>query len=73
MLHATPSVAPIHGITPGHSSRSLGRIVLPVTFEDPSNLRTEWLHFEVMDFPGAYNAILGSPSYIMFMVVPIYT
>jgi hypothetical protein len=27
----------------------------------------------VVDFPGSYNAILGRPCYIKFMVIPIYT
>jgi hypothetical protein len=52
MLHAAPSAAPIHGIMPGFGSSPLGQIILPVTFGDFSNFRTERLEFEMIDFWG---------------------
>ena len=51
----------------------IGQINLPVTFENPSNYRTETLTFEVVGFPLAYHAILGRPCYAKFMAVPNYT
>lgn len=38
-----PSTTLIHGITSGHGARPLGRIILPVTFGDPSNFHTKQL------------------------------
>ena len=51
----------------------LGQIDLTVTFEDPTNYRTETLTFEVVEFHGIYHAILGRPCYAKFMVVLNYT
>ena len=51
----------------------LGKINLPVTFGDLTNYRMETLTFEVVGFHGTYHAILGSPCYMKFMVVPNYT
>ena len=51
----------------------LGQIVLPITFGDPTNYRTETLTFEVVGFHGTYHAILGRPCYMKFMAVPNYT
>jgi hypothetical protein len=68
-----PSTAPFHGIIPDHQAYPLGRITLSVTFDDHTNFRTEWLQFEVVYFPGSYNAILERPCYAKFMVVPNYT
>ena len=42
-------------------------------FGGRANFRTETLTFEIVDFPGAYHAILGRPYYVKFMVVPNYT
>jgi len=50
----------------------LGRITLSVTFGGRANFRTETLDFEVIDLPGAYQAILGRPCYAKFMDVPNY-
>jgi hypothetical protein len=36
------------------------------------DITPDYVKFEV-DFPGAYNAILGSPGYVKFMVVSNYT
>jgi hypothetical protein len=68
-----PSTMLIYVITPDHSACSLEQIVLPVTFANPSNFRTEQLQFELMNFLGAYNAILGRSGYVKFMVIPNYT
>lgn len=68
-----PSAAPIHGIMPGLGASPLGQVVLPVTFGDPSNFRIERLKFEVVDFQGTYNTILGRPCYVRFNTVPNYT
>lgn len=40
---------------------------------DTSNFCTEWLQFEVIDFLGAYNTILGRQGYIKFMAIPNHT
>lgn len=42
-------------------------------FENPSNFRTKRLEFEVVDFQGAYNAILGRLCYVRFGTIPNYT
>ena len=47
-----PSTKPIQGVTLGRGIHPLGRIILPITFGDSSNFRTEQLQFEVMDFHG---------------------
>jgi hypothetical protein len=47
--------------------------VLPVTFGDLQNFRTETLTFEVVGFSGTYQAILRRPVYVKFMIVPNYT
>jgi hypothetical protein len=67
-----PSTVLIYVITPDHSACSLEQIVLPVTFANPSNFRTEQLQFE-LNFLGAYNTILGRSGYVKFMVIPNYT
>ena len=51
----------------------VGNIYLPVTFGIKANFRTETLMFEVLDWKGAYHAILGRPAYAKFMAVPNYT
>jgi hypothetical protein len=50
----------------------LRQITLPVTFETPSNYRTEFIKFEVGDFESSYHAILGRPTLAKFMVIPHY-
>ena len=50
----------------------VGNIDLPVTFGKRANYRIETLTFEVVDWKGAYHAILGRPAYAKFMVVPNY-
>ena len=51
----------------------VGNIDLPVTFSGKTNLRTETLIFEVVDWKGVYHALLGHPTYVKFMAVPNYT
>ena len=51
----------------------VGNIDLPITFGSKANFRTETLMFEVVDWKGAYHAILGRPAYVKFMAVPNYT
>ncbi|XP_039786992.1 uncharacterized protein LOC120653290 [Panicum virgatum] len=51
----------------------VGNIDLPVMFGNRANFRTETLTFEVVDWKGAYHAILGRPAYAKFMAVPNYT
>ena len=46
---------------------------MPVTFGNRANFRSEVLTFEVVDFLGSYNAILGRPCYAKFMAIPNYT
>jgi hypothetical protein len=65
--------AMFHGVILGHQAYPLGQITPSITFGDSTNFCTEWLQFEVVDFLGYYNAILGSPCYTKFMVIPNYT
>ena len=62
-----------YGILPGMKAYPVGNIDLPVTFGNKTNFRTETLTFEVVDWKGAYHAILGRPAYAKFMAVPNYT
>jgi hypothetical protein len=50
---------PFYGVVPGKQSVPLGWVILSVTLEDASNYRTEMLAFEVVDFSGSYQVILG--------------
>ena len=54
---------PFYGILPGMKAYRLGNLDLPVTFDSRTNYRTETLSFEVVDWKGTYNAILGRPAY----------
>ncbi|XP_066385372.1 uncharacterized protein [Miscanthus floridulus] len=65
--------APFHGIVLGKQAIQLEWINLPITFGDLTNYRMETLTFKVVGFHGTYHAILGSPCYAKFMVVPNYT
>ncbi|XP_066385343.1 uncharacterized protein [Miscanthus floridulus] len=65
--------APFHGIVPGKQAIPIGQIDLLVTFENPSDYRTETLTFEIVRFPSVYHAILGRPCYTKFMAIPNYT
>jgi hypothetical protein len=68
-----PSTVPFHDVIPSHQAYPLGQITLPFTFGNPSNFRTKRIKFEVVDFLGSYNVILGWPCYAKFMVAPNYT
>ncbi|XP_066167006.1 uncharacterized protein [Oryza sativa Japonica Group] len=62
---------PIIGITPGHTW-PLGHVELPVTFGDSTNFRTERIDFDVTDLNLPYNAVLGRPALVKFMVATHY-
>jgi hypothetical protein len=67
------SLHPFYGVVPGKQSVPLGQVTLLMTFGDVSNYRTETLTFEVVDFSGPYQVILGWPCYVKFMAIPSYT
>jgi hypothetical protein len=55
----------------GKQAVPIGQIDLPVTFGDRSNFRMEMLTFEVVDFCGAYHAILCRLCYTyLYLKVP---
>jgi hypothetical protein len=68
--------APKHCTNPRHHARiwrqSTRTSRSTIMFGDPSNFRSERLELEVVDFQGAYNAILGRPCYEKFGAVPSY-
>ncbi|CAN6209684.1 unnamed protein product [Urochloa humidicola] len=68
----TPPQSSFYGLLPGEPATPLGHIVLPVTFGDRSNYRTEHLRFTVANFDTAYHAILGRPALAKFMAIPHY-
>ena len=68
-----PTKVPFHGIVLGKQAILIGQINLPITFENPSNYRTETLTFEVVRFPPVYHDILGRSCYAKFMAIPNYT
>ncbi|CAN6361584.1 unnamed protein product [Urochloa humidicola] len=68
-----PTSTPIHGIVPGKQAVPIEQIDLPITFGTPSNFRTEVITFEVVDFHGAYQAVLGRPCYAKYMAILNYT
>lgn len=61
-----------HGIVPGKPVCPLGSISLEVVFGKPGNYRRETLHFEVVDWPSQYHAILGRLVFARFLAVPHY-
>ena len=68
----TPTSIPFYGIVPSKVAMPLGQVTLPVTFGSPTNYRTEFIKFEVVNFESSYHAILGRPTLAMFMVIPHY-
>jgi hypothetical protein len=68
----TPTSVPFYRIVPGKAAMPLRQITLPVTFETPTNYRTEFIKFEVADFESSYHAILGRPALAKFMVILHY-
>ena len=67
------SLFPFYGNLSGMKAYPIGNLDLPVTFGSRANYRTKTLTFEVVDWKGAYHAILGCPAYAKFMAVPNYT
>ena len=65
--------SPFHGMIPWMQAYPLRQINLPITFGDRANFCLEVLTFEVVDFPGSYQAILRHPCYTKFMAIPNYT
>jgi hypothetical protein len=59
-------------VVPGKQSIPLGQVNLPVTFGDASKYRNEIVMFEVVNFFGPYQVILGRPCYVKFMAIPSY-
>jgi hypothetical protein len=53
------SKASFYGIILGREVMPFGCIRLNVTFGQPNNFRKEPLTFDVIDFPGVYNTLLG--------------
>jgi hypothetical protein len=68
----TPTSVPFYRIVPGKAAMPLGQITLPVTFETPTNYRTEFIKIEVADFKSSYHAILGRPALAKFMAILHY-
>jgi hypothetical protein len=61
-----------HGMIPGRKCKSLGSIKLNVTFDNKHNFRTKKLHFEVVPFKTAYQAIFGRSAFALFMACSCY-
>lgn len=70
--HLSPSSTGFHGFVLGRKAQPLGRVELEVIFGDEENFRSETICFEVSLFITGYNAILGRPAYVKFMVLPSY-
>jgi hypothetical protein len=68
----TPSTSVFHGIVPGKSAYSIGRISLEVAFSTEFNYRSEFLSFEVVKLKSPYHALFGRPAYAWFMARPCY-
>jgi hypothetical protein len=68
-----PSTTSFHGVTPGKRVQPLEQIDLPVWFGTPDNFCKEPLTFEVVEYRGAYHAILWRSCYSKFMAIPNYT
>jgi hypothetical protein len=64
---------PFYWVVPSKAAYPIGRVCLPVTFGTEENFRTEYLTFEVADFPSSYHAIFGRPMLDKFMVIPHHT
>jgi hypothetical protein len=62
-----------YGVVPDKAAYPIGRVCLPVTFGTKENFHTEYLTFEVADFPSSYHAILGRPMLAKFMAIPHHT
>jgi hypothetical protein len=62
---------PFNRVVLGKQSVPLGQVTLPVAFRDVSSYHTEMLTFEVVDFSGPYQVILGQRCYIKSMAIPV--
>ena len=58
-LEFRPASSPFHDVILGAQAYPLRQIDLPNTFDDRANFCSEVLTFEVVDFLGSYDAILG--------------
>jgi hypothetical protein len=58
-----------HGIIPGQSSTSIGRIDMEVSCGSGENKRSEMLTFEVASFDIGYNCIIRRSFLLKFMAV----
>jgi hypothetical protein len=56
--HLQSSPHPFYGVVPGKQAIRLGRVTLPITFEDATNYHTEMLTFEAFDFFDPYHVIM---------------
>ncbi|XP_073138413.1 uncharacterized protein [Henckelia pumila] len=63
-----PIVTALFGFT-GHVIRPIGLINLPLTLGKDRMSKTRIVSFIIVDAPSTYNAILGRPAMITFMVV----
>ncbi|XP_071683385.1 uncharacterized protein [Lolium perenne] len=61
-----------HGIIPGRKAFPIGKVTLPVTFGTPTNYRTEWISFKVVNFRSPYHCVLGRQAFAKFMAAPHY-
>jgi hypothetical protein len=62
-----PSQTTFHGIVPGLSCASMGKIQIDVMFGNRDNCRVENLMFKVVDLNSPYHALLGRPALAKFM------
>jgi hypothetical protein len=63
-----PSFKPFYGFG-GKTTLPVGNISLPVSFGNPSNARTEYITFDVIDMYYPYNAIFGRGTINTFEVI----
>ena len=67
-----PSATEFVRIVPGQTVEPIGQITLEVTFGVLHNYRCELICFEVVPFPGGYDAVLGRTAFAKFMAIPCY-
>jgi hypothetical protein len=63
---------PLYGFS-GKKIHSIGKIILPVSFETVSNARTEKIAFDVVDMYYPYNALFGRGTLNAFEAVISYS
>jgi hypothetical protein len=69
LAELTPVHDTFHGIIPGQSSTSIGRIDLEVSCRTRDNKRKEMLMFKLASFDIGYNFILRRPFLLKFMTI----